>query len=798
MPGSVCLCLTALAAATALSAIMPAGARGQGVWEALLTIDPYPSPYYSDWNANPNIGSLTVLNHGPGAGEVRVAFSIVDRSNRVIASGTSDPQYVAEGAAAIFDSPYEVAGTSRHDAEIERLAARTGRLPEGSYAACAAATDFDGFVLAEACAEFAILYPDPPLLLGPTDGDTLERQDDFFQWTPVQVPPAFDVQYVLRVAEVLEGQTPAEALETNIPHHESLGLFAPSEQYPIYARPLEVGTTYAWSVRAFDQNGYPVSANDGQSEIWTFTYDDGTAPTQPTGARTLTLMNGSSTSAAGSGATVNGLDEICAAWDDPSDQLSLNMNVPLGFDSASVAIRDVSLYQDSTTMTWGLLGLGPDRHRYLLVGDCDAGRVLESGTGGLRWIARRDTARVQPLGGFLNRITPVDVGTALGLELEDAIVILALDGAKVEVPSTWDLPTQFLNDRTIEVGPGLNVFGVLHAGASWLTGAFDRLGYPADAQGDFELQGFVGLRTSWSVGAFVGGRMGGPADSVAGGATGRVQAELIRLRGALPERPLPGGFFLSLQPGIELTVGGEATVVDTLDAAGQGGGSGGQVEAKLSSRLTLAVKTDDGSAEGVTWTGGLGVDLGGEIGETPSVAGVLALGTDKAWQLGQSGFYVGKPEAELELADLQQANFSAPDSIQKLSIKITGALGHPEAGDFAKVVVVFGRGATRLGSGAGGTSKMDSIRANIARLEGEIRTAEAAGDTARLDRLGPTLAIERNALAMWEHASSHDSVAPADTTATAATARWNWKAGVMLGNMSLSDFAALVRRWSGG
>lgn len=272
----------ALTLTLAWAFLWPASSQAQGAWEALLTIDPYPSPYYSDWDVNPNIGSLTVLNHGASPGDVRVVFNIIDRSNRIIASGRSEPQTVPVGAAVIFDSPYELAGTSSHDADIERIAERTGRLPEGAYTACAAATDLDGFILSEACAEFTILYPDPPLLLGPMDGAALDRQDELFQWTPVQVPVQFQAQYVLRIAEVLEGQTPAEALGSNIPQFESFELFAPNLQYPLDARPFEVGKTYAWSVRAFDQNGYPLSANQGRSEIWTFEFvDDATLVATP-------------------------------------------------------------------------------------------------------------------------------------------------------------------------------------------------------------------------------------------------------------------------------------------------------------------------------------------------------------------------------------------------------------------------------------------------------------------------------------------------------------------------------------
>ncbi|HEY0810893.1 MAG TPA: hypothetical protein VGD49_12065, partial [Longimicrobiales bacterium] len=62
----------------------------QSAWDAILNIDPYPSPYYSDWDNNPNIASLTVVNPG-AATQVRIHFNVTNRANKVVLSGSSDP-----------------------------------------------------------------------------------------------------------------------------------------------------------------------------------------------------------------------------------------------------------------------------------------------------------------------------------------------------------------------------------------------------------------------------------------------------------------------------------------------------------------------------------------------------------------------------------------------------------------------------------------------------------------------------------------------------------------------------------
>ena len=514
---------------------------GQGVWDALLTIDPYPSPYYSDWDVNPNIGSLTVFNPDPAAAEVRVAFSIIDGSNRVIASGTSDPQLVPGGAAAIFESPYEVAGTSSHDAEIERIAERTGRLPEGVYTACAAATDLDGFVLAEACAEFTILYPDPPLLLGPGDGAVLDRQDEVFQWTPVQVPVQFQPEYVLRIVEVLEGQTPAEALAANIPHHESFGLFAPSVQYPLEARPLEAGKSYAWSVRAFDQNGYPLSANEGRSEIWTFRYDDGLAPVD--GVVTTTFALSTSSQASPPPPSLS-LDQICSAT--RVGDVVLDVRSPLGFDPLPTS--SATLYRDSGGEDWWLFTERGNR-QLLLHGSC-SGQVLV--LGGLRWIAVRKVGRSQRINDWLSVNAP-----GVGLESIDyGLFVLALKGGSVEVPGAFHEGSQFLAGHEIDVLRGLNAYAVLNLQEHAMWPLLQQLGY---TEKQIEIQGFAGFDAEKAISIAGAGDLAGGAPTGDGRVTGNLTTEqtFLTLRAALPERRPIGplaGLIESMRLGVEFAI----------------------------------------------------------------------------------------------------------------------------------------------------------------------------------------------------------------------------------------------------
>jgi hypothetical protein len=246
----------------------------QASWDARLDVTAFPSPYLSDWEANPTIATLTITNPTPADQPVVLVYHVTQHGGAVIATGRSDRILLLRGPPTVLTDFINLSGSSQHDQGLEDQMRRTGRLPEGDHTACVAVTDLGGFVLAEDCATFSIVYPDPPYLIGPMDGEELAGTHPIFQWTPLQVPPAFHLTYVVRISEMLAGQTPDQALVANIPIFETT-TFAPHLEYPLSAPPLVEGKQYAWRVQAVDQNGYAASSNEGRSEIWTFRHQPG-------------------------------------------------------------------------------------------------------------------------------------------------------------------------------------------------------------------------------------------------------------------------------------------------------------------------------------------------------------------------------------------------------------------------------------------------------------------------------------------------------------------------------------------
>ena len=244
---------------------------------ATVYINPYPSPYFSDWETSPNIGSLTITNNSDQDKTIRIFATLTRNNNEILATGQSNSKSLPPYSTTTFDGTSDIGGDVDYNKSMEEQVIRSGRIPEGEYEACLRIEDLQQNILVDnLCASFTILYPDPPYQISPMDGDTLRTEFPVFQWTPLQVPLDYQINYVVQIAEILPGQMPLQALSSNILHFEVTDLNQDYLLYPPDGQPFESGKTYAWWVQAVDQNGFPPSSNEGRSEIWTFTYDNET------------------------------------------------------------------------------------------------------------------------------------------------------------------------------------------------------------------------------------------------------------------------------------------------------------------------------------------------------------------------------------------------------------------------------------------------------------------------------------------------------------------------------------------
>ncbi|TVQ92675.1 MAG: hypothetical protein EA393_03255 [Bacteroidetes bacterium] len=151
---------------------------------------------------------------------------------------------------------------------------RAGFLPEGGYLIEIEVLPTDPFEMIPAIpgmAYFEVRFPHPPILISPMDEGVASPFYTVFSWTPV-IPmgiPGMQFEYDLLVVELLRGQTPQQAIESNY-EHINVTLTQPLFIHTPEHLPLEPGKTYVWMVtarEAFDQ--IPIS-DEGRTEIYTF------------------------------------------------------------------------------------------------------------------------------------------------------------------------------------------------------------------------------------------------------------------------------------------------------------------------------------------------------------------------------------------------------------------------------------------------------------------------------------------------------------------------------------------------
>ena len=806
----------ALALAAGLGALVgrPPAARAQ-TWGARLDISPYPSPYLSDWEANPTIGTLTITNPTSATQNVLLTYRVTDQAGRLLASGRSTPQAIPPGPPTVITDFVDVSGTSQHDQALEAQMRRTGRLPEGENTACVAVTDEGGFVLAQDCQTFSVVYPDPPSLVGPLDGQALASATPVFQWTPLRVPPSFQLTYVVRLSEVLPGQTPLQALEADIPVFETT-TFGTSLPYPADAPALQQGQEYAWRVQALDQNGYAASAGEGRSDVWTFQLGEpgGGGAVGGTSYVTLDVANattGDTTAPADSA----GFLSICHNWsasDVPVGAIHLGVSSPVGFPARLRVGAELFRYDIASpkSRVWALVG-DAGKYRLLVYGDCDgpADAVPWPHWLGIRTVAGAASMSFLMAGDTTPSDALPDTSTTPGLEF--GVVVFAAESQKVEAPEGADVVREFLEDHEFQVAPwSVNAYGVLQLEQRPGWKFFQELGY---SEKRVTIQGDVSVGAKWSAGFGVG----------SAGASARTggEAEPLTLRVALPDRkPVRSAAlkWLVEKMHLELEIAPKVALTDTVSSGGatrKVGELGLEIKVNHVMELTKDAIAFFHLKAGAELEGSIGLDISTERPLSGSASPSSTAGPDDGhatqpedegeaetklvgsytlngdWPLG-AGFSIGHPKIELDVT-------ASGEHEGDVAVSLSGAVGWGEEAQLG----VLGFTVARAPREAVVASTEDVERRDAQDMVGVLQT-KLSGLVAQQRRGQATdeqvqTARDDLAAAQRRAAQLDSEPAPAtpDSSGAAAGPKWTWAVKANLGNLALSNLIALVRSAAG-
>lgn len=242
-----------------------------------------PSPYISDWKSKPNTLQFFITNPTGSNVEVRFDGYIKGDKRGKVAETKLDaaipPVVIPPGsitlnavdAHLLEENAVKYVGSSKAETE------KSGRLPEDNFQICVRLVTYiapHAALTPEMCANFKIVYIQPPTLINPQNLSNITVPPTF-QWSVATLNPNLFMNYELTLIELDPGQTnPGVAMSTNIP------LIQRQTNIPTYVLlpsdpPLIKNHHYAWRVRAYDANPFTkyMFANNGYSEIWTFIYD---------------------------------------------------------------------------------------------------------------------------------------------------------------------------------------------------------------------------------------------------------------------------------------------------------------------------------------------------------------------------------------------------------------------------------------------------------------------------------------------------------------------------------------------
>lgn len=167
--------------------------------------------------------------------------------------------------------PVYVNYTEEYKNNVQEIAVTTGSLPAGVYDICITAYKANDIVCGHNCLHQEIAHPSPPELIYPLDQSAVTEDLPVFSWLP-PMPLTGEVNYKIEIVELLDGQIPLEAMESNYPWFSESIPYATSFQYPVGSREFIQGAGYAWRIEA---NMGPENGKMNSiiiSPVWSFTF----------------------------------------------------------------------------------------------------------------------------------------------------------------------------------------------------------------------------------------------------------------------------------------------------------------------------------------------------------------------------------------------------------------------------------------------------------------------------------------------------------------------------------------------
>jgi hypothetical protein len=226
----------------------------------------------------PQLWNFTVTNTTTQPKNIHIEMVLMDAANSVqIMSASTQVFVLSGGSSQITNATFQPIQYNILSNNYNIDASQNGLLPVGSFEVCYSfmqhTSDYVEKV-AEICNDIVVEPLSPPQLIQPADEATLETTNTpLFTWLPPMPSTLFtNLLYDWQLVEILPGQTPADAIQQNIPHTQQFNISTTTLLYPVSAPALDKTKKYAWRIVA-KTNNTPVA----QSETWMFLFKQDTA-----------------------------------------------------------------------------------------------------------------------------------------------------------------------------------------------------------------------------------------------------------------------------------------------------------------------------------------------------------------------------------------------------------------------------------------------------------------------------------------------------------------------------------------
>lgn len=214
--------------------------------------------------------NMLLVNAGTETYEAEVNITVSSGAdNNPVMTATGRTVKVPKGATQLRYADFTPVSYKYLSAAFNNDLRPEGFLPVGNYTVCYTVGRWKGDAfepLTEDCITLEIQPLSPPVLYMPFDGDTVSTPYPQFAWLPPAPLSLFSsLSYDIIVAPILNGQSPLQAVQQNMPVYSAGNIATVTSVYPASSHALDTAQWYAWAVVA--RNNNQVVA---QSEVWSF------------------------------------------------------------------------------------------------------------------------------------------------------------------------------------------------------------------------------------------------------------------------------------------------------------------------------------------------------------------------------------------------------------------------------------------------------------------------------------------------------------------------------------------------